>query len=222
MTAALYNPTLLPPPLKRDLNLRAQESLAAELRMVPIENVVIYDFDNVSASALVHLAEQFNILEAGWELATTEAQKRALLKEAIALHRIKGTRYAVTRSLELLGVVANVIEWWEEMPMAAPFTFRVFIDPTAQPAGSPALDGVRMAQIFKAVTFWKNVRSHYLLDVELDSTMQTAWVGIGNASQWLDAQHNIEPIDLIGQSPSSWAAVGNGNAWLETSNTISL
>lgn len=52
--------------------------------------------DTVPAQALPYLAEYFSVLGYdGWEYATTEAEQRALLKQAIELHRYKGTPWAV-------------------------------------------------------------------------------------------------------------------------------
>lgn len=104
-------PSLLPPPLRRDLNFRAQEALNATTSKLPLRPIVVYDFDHVEASALPHLAEQFNVLgDLGWELADTEAKKREYLKEAIALKRLKGTPHAIREIFRLLQLGEVVIQ----------------------------------------------------------------------------------------------------------------
>ena len=104
-------PSLLPPPLRRDLNFRAQEALNATTSKLPLRPIVVYDFGHVEASALPHLAEQFNVLgDLGWELADTEAKKREYLKEAIALKRLKGTPFAIREIFRLLQLGEVVIQ----------------------------------------------------------------------------------------------------------------
>lgn len=155
-------PSLLPPPLARDLNCRAMETLAGRLSTLDLTPLVVYDFDTVPASALPSLAEQFRVLgDAGWNLATTEAQQRALLKEAGALHRIRGTPYAVSRVLEILGLTASLAEWFATAPPGVPYTFTITADTLDQPDGSPPLDPVRWGQIARVVNFWKNARSGF-------------------------------------------------------------
>lgn len=107
-------PSLLPPPLRRDLNFRAQEALNATTSKLPLRPIVVYDFDHVEASALPHLAEQFNVLgDLGWELAVatgSEAKKRDYLKGAIALKRLKGTPFSIREIFRLLQLGEVVIQ----------------------------------------------------------------------------------------------------------------
>lgn len=97
-------PTLLPPALAKDLSMRALEAVNARLSEIDIRPGIIYDFEHVATSALPHLAEQFHVLGVeGWQLATTDEQRRALLARAIALHRYKGTPWAVESVLAAYG-----------------------------------------------------------------------------------------------------------------------
>lgn len=67
--------------------------------------------DTVPVEGLTHLAEFFSVLGAdGWEYAETEAEKRALLKQAVELHRHKGTPWAVRTSVEKAGFGEVLIE----------------------------------------------------------------------------------------------------------------
>ncbi|MGH8782053.1 phage tail protein I [Paraburkholderia sp.] len=170
------NPTLLPPPLARDLSCRALEAVAARISSIDLTPLVVYDFDTVPVSALPSLAEQFRMLgDAGWNLATTEAQQRALLKEAIALHRIRGTPYSVSRVLAILGVNASIVEWFTTTPQGAPYTFTITADVLDQPVDAPPLDAARWGQIARVVNFWKNARSAF----GLSSTSAAIALGTG-------------------------------------------
>jgi phage tail P2-like protein len=70
--------------------------------------LLVYIIDNVDASALPYLAEQFDVLGyKGLKLATTEAAKRQVIKRAIELHRFKGTKWAIQEALKSIGF-ANI------------------------------------------------------------------------------------------------------------------
>lgn len=145
-------PSLLPAPLVLDLSARALEALSARVSRLPVQDVCCHDFGQVKASALSVLAEQFHVLgDEGWELCETDAQRRALLKGAIALHRHKGTKWSVVRALEILGLAAAIEEWFEYG--GEPFCFRIVLDATQ--LGVPDLGAV-----IRAAQEWKNARSH--------------------------------------------------------------
>ena len=96
--------SLLVPALRRDVPSRAIERVMERISGLPVQALVVYDFDNVDASALAHLAEQFGILELGWELASSEDAQRAMLKFAIKLQRHRGTVWAIREVFRLLNL----------------------------------------------------------------------------------------------------------------------
>lgn len=66
--------------------------------------MAVYLVDQVKASLLPSLAEQFSLLdEAAWLLAESEAARRNLIKNAVTLHRYKGTPWAIRELIRLLG-----------------------------------------------------------------------------------------------------------------------
>ncbi|MEX3629052.1 MAG: phage tail protein I, partial [Burkholderia sp.] len=148
-------PSLLVPPLARDLNAHALETAGARALSIDLTPLLVADFDTVPASALPALAEQWRMLgDAGWNLAATEAQQRALLKEAGALHRMRGTPWAVMRVLEILGLTGTFTEWFNMQPLGAPYTFTISLDVQDQAAGLPPLDMARWALIARLINFW--------------------------------------------------------------------
>lgn len=74
------------------------------LDSVQLKDLLVYLVDQVDARALPILAEQFDVLgNKGWNLCNTDAEKRALIKRAIELHRYKGTIWAIRESLKSIG-----------------------------------------------------------------------------------------------------------------------
>jgi len=89
-----------------DYNLFEVFSKTAEqlFRDVDLSPAMIYLVDVVNADALPFLASQFDVEGfKGWNLATTEQQKRDLIKSAIELKRKRGTPFAIKRALASIG-----------------------------------------------------------------------------------------------------------------------
>lgn len=141
---------------------------------LPLETLAIYAIDTVEASALVHLADQFNVLgKRGWLLCETEAQQRELVKAAIELHRYSGTPYAIRRAFTAVGFGDSEIEenppWHYDGllkygdPAPEIYSgrvwggFYVFLD-----LGKRSATQQQVALIRELALEWKNVRSHLL------------------------------------------------------------
>jgi phage tail P2-like protein len=214
-------PSLLPPLLQQDLSLRALETLASRWETLPVIKTVVVDYDHVDVSALPHLAEQRNVLgDAGWNMADTEAKKRALLKEAIALHRIKGTPYAIRRSLALLGVNATLTEWWQTTPQGTPYTFTIDATVTDQPIGSPALDEVRTSQIQRVVTFWNAASRPFALRVGVGMSTALRSASVFGGMQLLTTAGSLIPVSITGRTETANLAIFSGKSLLVSSGSI--
>jgi len=121
--ANLLNPIFL-----KDSKYRAVEKLLENLHNELIEKTVaelIYPrIDEIENEELLDLLGwQFHI--EGWELAKTIEDKKRLIKNAIELHRYKGTPYAIKKVLEALGLSGDIKEWFEYG--GEPYKFKVYI-----------------------------------------------------------------------------------------------
>ena len=118
---------LLPPSLNTEPFKEIAEALDVQLQRVWEEliNVVIYPrIDEIEDEKLLDLLGwQFHI--EGWELAKTIEDKKRLIKNAIELHRYKGTRCAIKKVLEALGLSGDIKEWFEYG--GEPYKFKVYI-----------------------------------------------------------------------------------------------
>ena len=87
------------------------EMAEARLAALDLSVLLIYLIDIVNVDALPILAEQFDILGfKGYGLASTEADKRAVIKKAIELHRYKGTPWSIREALKTLGYPTTTIQ----------------------------------------------------------------------------------------------------------------
>jgi hypothetical protein len=94
----------------QDARMLAFESAIDRLMSLDLSVLRVYDIDNVPATALYDLADQFNVLgNRGWNLADTEQEKRELIKQAITLHKTAGTPYSIKLALAAVGYPNSTI-----------------------------------------------------------------------------------------------------------------
>lgn len=168
---------LLPPSIQ-DERFRAMLEVIDRRGLLPLAVLAIYDIDAVERSALIHLAEQFNVLgKRGWALANTEAEQRGLIKGAIELHRRSGTPWAVRTAMALVGYPGATVT--ENPPLSYDGSwqydgnfqycavkvncFFVTLDPVQS-----QVSGELIALIIDLIKEWKNERSH-LIDLRIGS-----------------------------------------------------
>lgn len=145
---------LLPPPLASDERFSILANIAAErFAQIDLTALLVYLVDIVDASALPSLAGQFHVqgLE-GWLFAVNEQEKRELIKQAIELHKYKGTPWAVRRVLEILSLPGTISEWFEYGGKA--YFFKVEIELINQ-----GMDENLFNNLVDLIHEYKNVRS---------------------------------------------------------------
>jgi P2-related tail formation protein len=103
--------TILPDSVSIFKNIEAFDLAAKQwIDQLKIEAVLVYLIDQVDPAALIVLAEQFDVLGyKGWKLATTDADRRALIKRAIELHKYKGTIWGVVEAMKSIGFTDAII-----------------------------------------------------------------------------------------------------------------
>lgn len=96
----------------RDEHYEAVAQLIEEfVRQDDLEMFLPMLIDTAPIQALTHLAEFFSVLGIeGWEFASTETERRALLKQAVELHRYKGTPWAVKEAVRRVGFLDVFLE----------------------------------------------------------------------------------------------------------------
>jgi len=116
---------LFPPNLREDKNVQAfaeiLDRVFSELTEEDLQKLFVYAIDSQPESVIDWLAWQFHV--EGYELAQSLEEKRNLVKNAIELHRYKGTRYAIEKVLETLKLQGKVQEWFEYG--GEPYRFKV-------------------------------------------------------------------------------------------------
>jgi phage tail P2-like protein len=88
-----------------------EDMFAEQLANVDLSVVLMDMIDTCPAEALPYLAHQFDVEGyKGMRWADTIQKQRDLIKRSIELHRYKGTRWAISESLKVLGYNDVVVE----------------------------------------------------------------------------------------------------------------
>ncbi|AXE35090.1 phage tail protein I [Chromobacterium phragmitis] len=133
---------ITPNVLAGDTRLSLPAELSRRLPRIDLAPFLVYLVDQVEADFLPLLAEQLHVAgDEGWQLAAGEAQRRDLIKQAIALHRYKGTRWALRQVLATLDLDGRVSEWFEYQ--GRPFHFKVDLDLSGRGLGEAAYQALR-------------------------------------------------------------------------------
>lgn len=145
---------LLQPSLQGDARMEALARLIARLSGLPTATPIVNLFDLVDASALASLGEQFHVMGVeGWNLAATEEARRTLLKNAVELHRHKGTPWSIRYALETTLHIKTTITEWPQYG-GKPYFFRVRLD-----VSDAGLDETGVTDAMRLIFDYKNVRS---------------------------------------------------------------
>ncbi len=115
-----------------------------------IIKVLIYPrIDEIEDEKLLDLlAWQFHI--EGYDQAQTIQEKRNLIKNAVELHRYKGTPYAIKKVFQALGLDASLQEWFDYN--GDPYKFKVLVKSVIQ-------DEATYRRLIELINEYKNVRS---------------------------------------------------------------
>lgn len=132
---------------------RAMELAAARVGDVNVPARHMWNPQTCPAALLPWLAWAFSVDT--WDTTWTEAQKRATIAASYSVHRRKGTVGAVRRALTALGLGITIVEWWQETPKGAPYTFRISVDVDQTGAEPDAI-----AKVLEVLNTSKNLRSH--------------------------------------------------------------
>ncbi len=161
-----------------DISSQTFDDLFARFQELDTECLLVYLFDKVEESALIHLAEQFHITgNEGWSGCTTVAEKRDLIKNSLNLHRFRGTKYSLVRVLEILGLNGKVSEWFEYGGL--PYHFRISVE-----MNDKAFDETTEQSLLDLITANKNVRSHLeSLIINLISSAEQIYASYATTSE---------------------------------------
>ena len=143
---------------------------AKRLSQIELDQLLVYVIDSVTPEALPYLADQFDVAgEKGYRLATTDAQRRQLIKNAVELKRYIGTVWAIRQAMKSVGFGDAILEEGvdEGTPDIDWAKFRILVD-LGNDKGLPDTSGA--SELIALINYYKNVRSK-LLDVSYKASI---------------------------------------------------
>lgn len=143
--------SLLPP--NATATERAVDEATARLADIPVPLRDLWNPATIPAPLLPWLAWGLSVDV--WDPAWTESRRRAVVASSIEVHRRKGTAAALRTALAALDYDARLVEWWQNLPSSAPYTFGVeaLLD-------ERGIDPALWDDIERVALAAKNVRSH--------------------------------------------------------------
>lgn len=132
---------------------RALSEAIGRLSAIPVPIDSLWNPNTCPAALLPWLAWVLSVDT--WDVSWSVAQKRAIVAASVAVHRVKGTRGALTRAINALGYSIKIVEWFEDDPVKDAFTFRLVIE-----VDDRGLDDAFYTTLETVVRQAKNVRSH--------------------------------------------------------------
>jgi len=137
----------------KDESSMAFNELFNRLGTLDLTPILVYLIDDIKSDALPHLAQQFHITgNEGLINCKNEDEKRNLIKNAIQIHKYKGTKYALEKVLEVLNLNGKITEWFDYG--GSPYYFRIILD-----LFNRDFDEITEKQLFDLIDETKNVRS---------------------------------------------------------------
>jgi len=152
-------PSILPPnagTVERDL-----EQVMTRLQGLSIPLTTLWNLETCPEPLLPYLAWAMSIEV--WDDTWSVEQKRASVKNSVAVHRVKGTRGAVERALTALGFHIDLTEWFETGDPV--HTFRLDAYGRDVFDAGFAVDAALALTVSRVIENVKPVRSHYTLRI---------------------------------------------------------
>lgn len=175
---------------------------ASDARMLHAPTHIIraaWDPDTCPVHLLPYLAAAWSVDH--WNPAWPEAVKREVIKRSPEVHRLKGTRRAMRRALDALGLRASITEWWQQTPVGQPYTFKVRALAVERLFGGGPLitealqrDALAMIKAVKPVSRW------FSFEVGVGTTAAVQIAARSRAAQITRNAANARPVTIIGRS----------------------
>ncbi len=180
---------LFPPNLREDKNIQAfaeiLDRVFSELTEEELNKLFVYAIDSQPEEVLDWLAWQFHV--EGYELAQTIEEKRNLVKNAIELHKYKGTKYAIEGVLEFLNLSGEVKEWFEYG--GNPYRFKVEVSSPSRQITPELRD-----RLIQLINEYKNERSwldEILLSYLAEGKLRVAAAQLPETETGADFQNDL-------------------------------
>ncbi len=157
----MSDPRTLLPPSATALSRSIETVMAERTQGIEAPIGTLWHVDTCPVELLPWLAWAFSVEV--WEHDWSEEIKRDVIRSAIAVHRLKGTRQSVEIALGALGFRIDLVEAWEEG--GDPHTFRLDAYGDDVFAAGFQIDAKLLDTVTRLIENVKPVRSHFTLRI---------------------------------------------------------
>jgi phage tail P2-like protein len=125
-----------------------------------------------------------------WRDSWPESTKRAMVANAIEIHKYKGTVGGFEKALEVIGINIELVEWFNQDPIGRPGTIELtlHLGDNFDPNAAVMLGSEAIGDILKIINLSKRHSIHYAFRISMEST-----TGVGVASSL-----QINRLDYVG------------------------
>ncbi|MFJ2987738.1 phage tail protein I [Collimonas sp. NPDC087041] len=134
---------------------RALETATAPISAIPVPLRTLHNPDTIALSLLPWLAWHRSV--DSWKSYWSEEVRRARVRNAMKIHRQKGTAKAVKDVVAAFGGAILLREWWQMTPMGEPYTFELVMTLSGGQGATAAFVDDVIAEVNRT----KSVRSHF-------------------------------------------------------------
>lgn len=153
--------SLLPPNATRYE--RALTGVTSRVSKVPTPLRDLWNPDTCPAELLPWLAWTLGV--SAWKPYWSDAIKREQIRQAVEIHRHRGTVQAVRRVVNSFGAALSLREWWESSPVGAPHSFAITLNVNDSSDRSADLQ----QDIINEITRVKPARSYFTLTLGINA-----------------------------------------------------
>ena len=155
---------------------RAAEAVAVRaLQAIPQPHRSLWNADTCPIALLPWLAWGMGV--EGWRTDWPEAVKRAVVRNAIAIQRRRGTYRSVADAVAAFGGNIAIREWWQTTPRGVPHTFELVFTLTDQTGAG--VSAAFVEDVIAEVARVKPLRSHFTAVQGLAAALALKAVAVG-------------------------------------------
>lgn len=190
--------TSLLPPNATGLELALEAGVRAGSVTTPVDQIDVAE--TCPVELLPWLAWGLSV--DSWDGNWSDADKREVVGNSLAFHRLKGTRLSVETVLARFDKLAKLVEWHEAEPRRAPHTFEIVLplvlDNGTAPGGNRSTAAFAEA-IIREVSRVKPLREHFTL---VHALTLNGVIGVqGVARGFIEVRQDM---DLIADTSPEW------------------
>jgi len=172
------------------------EKSYSKLSALEAKNKDVFNPNQAAENILPWIAWGFSI--DAWDDNWSHETKREMINNTISLHKIKGTRKAVQKALEIIGIFAQIVEWWQTDPKMVVHTFDViaYLNDNIDKSSKIIIDSNTQKKLIGLINNVKPARSHFNLKLGARFKSSASYTTILRAKEFANFNFSTKSISF--------------------------